>query len=148
SHLTLSGHVWENDYRLAVTAEKSQLGFINAGWEQYRKYYDDTGGYRPSPSTPRAISLGEDLNLDIGKAWFDIGLTLPNWPRMVLGYEYDYRRGDEAITSWQGYGSGFDERNIAPASKHLREGVHIIKFDFDYEVGGFAIEDRFRGEFY
>ena len=36
-------------------------------------------------------SLGTDLHLDIGKAWIDFGLTLPHWPRMVLGYEYDYK---------------------------------------------------------
>ena len=41
-----------------------------------------------------------------------------------------------------------DPRNIAPTTKHLDEGTHIIKFDLDAEVEGIAIEDRFRGEFY
>src|SRR5204862_228410 len=101
------------------------------------------------PATPQPPkSLGQDLHLDIGKAWVDFGLTLPRWPRMVLGYEYDYTRGDEATTSWQSDRAPGDPRNIAPASKHIDEGTHIIKFDLDAEVKGFTMEDRFRGEFY
>ena len=94
------------------------------------------------------LSLDEDLQLDIGKAWVDFGLTLPNWPRMVFGYEYDYRKGDEATTAWTGNGSSGTSRNINPASKSIQEGTHVIKFDLDAEVQGVTIEDRFRGEFY
>ncbi len=66
---------------------------------------------------------------------------------MVLGYEYDYKHGEEAITSW-GSSQGDNPLNVAPASKHLDEGTHIIKFDLDAEVQGVTVEDRFRGEFY
>lgn len=144
----LTGHALKDDYKITLSVDRNNLGFIHSGWQQYRKYYDDTGGFRPTASTPDALSLDEDLHLDIGKAWVDFGLTLPNWPRMVLGYEYDYRNGDEAITSWSAAGTAADVRNIAPASKNIQEGTHIIKFDFDAEVKGVAIEDRFRGSFY
>ncbi len=143
----LNGHVLNDDYKINLSLQRNDLGFIRSGWEQYRKYYDDTGGYQP-PTVPHAVSLDEDLHLDIGKVWVDFGLTLPNWPRMVLGYEYDYRIGDEAVTAWNGNGSSGTARNINPASKTLQEGTHIIKFDLDAEVHGIAIEDRFRGEFY
>lgn len=146
--LLLNGHVLRDDYKFNLSLDRNDLGFIHSGWEQYRKYFDDTGGFRHSPSTPEALSLDRDLHLDIGRAWVDFGLTLPHWPRMVLGYEYDYKRGDEASTSWSAAGTGLDARNIAPASKNLNEGTHVIKFDLDAEAGGIAIEDRFRGEFY
>lgn len=146
--LLLNGHVLKDDYKFNLSLERTDLGFIHSGWEQYRKYYDDTGGFRHTPSTPDALSLDRDLHLDIGKAWIDFGLTLPHWPRMVLGYEYDYKHGDEATTAWSAAGTGIDARNIAPASKNLNEGTHVIKFDLDAEVSGIAIEDRFRGEFY
>jgi mono/diheme cytochrome c family protein len=145
--MSMAGHASRYDYKVTLDVNRNELGFIRTGWEQYRKYYDDTGGAFP-PSNPRLPrSLGEDLYLNNGRAWIDFGLTLPHWPRMVLGYEYDYKHGDEAITSW-GASKGAEPRNIAPNSKHLDEAVHIVKFDLDAEVKGITIEDRFRGEFY
>lgn len=143
----LSGHARQDDYKAVLGVDKSDLGFVHVGWEQYRKYYDDSGGYFPSTNVSVA-SLGRDLSLDIGKAWVDVGLTLPDWPRMVLGYEYDYRRGDEASTGWGGIGLGPNARNSAPVRKAVDESVHVIKFDLDAELRGVAIEERFRGEFY
>jgi hypothetical protein len=144
----ISGHVLVDDYKITLAMDKSEFGFIHSGWQQYRKYYDDTGGYLPGAGPSMAPNLGRDLYLDIGKAWIDFGLTLPDWPRMVLGYEYDYKQGDEAITSWGAFGQGATERNLAPASKDIQEQVNIIKFDLEDEIKGVTIEDRFRGEFY
>lgn len=146
--LLLGGHVLLDDYNINLSVDRNDLGFIHSGWEQYRKYFDDTGGYDPLlvRSTP---SLDEDLHLNLGKAWVDFGLTLPDWPRMVLGYEYDYRQGDEATTGWGAVGNDpATARNIAPASRNINEDIHIIKFDLDDEIKGVTIEDRFHGEFY
>lgn len=147
TRLTVTGSARVNDYRAAVNLDRRDLGFIHTGWSQYRQYYDDTGGPFHF-GQPEPLSLDKDLHLDIGRAWIDFGLTLPHWPRMVLGYEFDYKRGDEAITSWGFNGVSADARNIAPNRKHLDESVHIIRFDLDTEVAGVAVEDRFRGEFY
>ncbi len=143
-----TGHVLPDDYSLGLSVDRSDAGFIHSGWEQYRKYYDDTGGYYPA-LLPSASTLGADLYLDIGRAWVDFGLTLPHWPCMVLGYEYDYRQGNEATLEWGAVGSvPTKTRNIAPAAQNINEGTHIIKFDLDYDFKGVTIEDRFRGEFY
>ena len=146
--VSVTGHVLEDDYKIVLAADKTDTGFIHSGWQQYRKYYDDLGGYHPTPATPTTPSLGRDLYLDIGKAWVDFGLTLPNLPQMTLGYEYDYKHGNEATTSWGADSTGNNARNIAPASKYLDEGTHVIKFDLDADVQGVTIEERFRGEFY
>ncbi len=145
--LMLSGHVLPDDYKAELSLDRNDLGFIHSGVEQYRKYYTDVGGFDPSV-LPTAPSLNQDLYLTLGKAWVDFGLTLPNWPRMVLGYEFDYRRGNEASTSWDAAGAGFNDRNIGPTSENIHEATHIIKFDLDAEVQGVTVEDRFRGEFY
>jgi hypothetical protein len=80
----LNGHALLDDYKINLAVDRNDFGFIHSGWEQYRKYFDDTGGYAPL-LLPAAPSLGQDLHLDIGKAWIDFGLTLPDWPRLVLG---------------------------------------------------------------
>jgi len=148
SAVLLNGHALDQDYKINLSLQKNDIGFIRSGWEQYRKYYDDTGGFNPGKPAGPPVSLDQDLNLDIGKAWVDLGLTLPNWPRMVLGYEYDYRTGNEAITAWTSSGIGLSAFNVNPATKSINEGTHVIKFDLDAEVQGFTIQDRFRGEFY
>jgi mono/diheme cytochrome c family protein len=141
-----AGHALEDDYKLSLSLKRNDLGFIDSGWQQFRKYYSDTGGYFPSIGSS-AANYGRDLFLDIGKAWVDLGLTLPHWPTMKLGYEYDYKQGEEPTGDW-GVGAKGDQRATAPGAKSLDEEVHVIKFDLDHEVAGATIEERFRGEFY
>jgi hypothetical protein len=144
----LDGHALRDDYEVNLALDQSGLGFIHAGWQQYRKYFDDAGGY--DPKLPGAApELGQDLHLDIDKAWVDFGLALPDWPRLVLGYEYDYKQGNEATAEWNSVGTNSaTARNLGPASENLREAVHIVKADLDYDYRGLTLEDRFRGEFY
>jgi hypothetical protein len=144
----LDGHALRDDYEINLALDQSGLGFIHSGWQQYRKYFDDTGGYDPKLAglTPHPE---QDLHLDIGKAWVDFGLTMPNWPRLVLGYEYDYKQGNEATLEWNNVGTNSaTARNLGPASESLCETVHILKADLDYDYQGLTLEDRFRGEFY
>ncbi|HEY3861560.1 MAG TPA: c-type cytochrome domain-containing protein [Verrucomicrobiae bacterium] len=142
----MAGHMLRDDYKLNLSVDRTDLGFIHAGWDQFRKYYSDTGGYAPSVASS-ALDYGRDIHLDIGKAWVDFGLELPHWPRMTLGYEYDYRQGDEAMTDW-GLAKTGNQRGVAPTEEHLNETVNVLKFSLDDERAGVAIEERFRGEFY
>ncbi|EEF59803.1 c-type cytochrome domain-containing protein [Pedosphaera parvula] len=141
------GHVLQDDYRLELSVQKDEVGFVHTGWEQYRKYYSDTGGFYPT-FTPQVFSLDRDLHLDIGRAWIDFGLTLPNWPQMVLGYEYQYKNGNKSTLEWGDIVQGGIDRKIAPASQYQNERTHIIKFDLSYDIQGIQLEDNFRGEFY
>ena len=144
----LTGHVLPDDYKIGLSVDRNDLGYIHSGWEQFRTWFDDLGGYDPSliKTTP---SLGEDLHLDTGKAWVDFGLTLPDWPKLVVGYEYDYRQGEEASTEWSAVGTGrTTARNLAPASDQINEAVHILKFDFNEDIKGVSVADQFRGQFY
>lgn len=146
STLSLSGRIAVNDYNLLLQKDTTDLGFLHAGWNQYRKYFDDTGGYNPVVA-PVAPSLGRDLYLDIGRGWVDLGLTLPGWPQMVVGYEYQYKQGNESSLSWAS-ASPVGPAAIYPASDYIQEHTHILKFDLDGEFAGTRIEDNFRGEFY
>jgi len=147
SRVSVAGHVLVDDYKLTLSAEKNDLGFSRFGWTQFRKYYDDTGGYFPS-FTPASIDLNRDLHLDVGRAFTDFGLTLPNWPRLVFGYEFQYRDGTEATLQWGPVTQGTEVKAIFPSFKELSEKVHILKFDADYDVSGWQFTDSFRGEWY
>jgi len=80
--VTTSGHIFNEDVKVVLDAEKNGLGFTRLGWLQFRKYDDDSGGYY-QPFFPSIYTLDRDLHTDVGRAWADFGLTLPHWPRIV-----------------------------------------------------------------
>jgi hypothetical protein len=154
---TLEGRVLPNpeEYKLRLEARRRDLGFVRFGFEQYREFYSDIGGYHPALDPP-AYRLDRDLGLDIGRAWVDFGLTLPDWPRLTLGYEFQYRDGAKSILQWGDVGAispdvnpfATDARKIFPAAKDIDEKVHVLKFDVAHEVNGLGLENNFRAEWY
>jgi mono/diheme cytochrome c family protein len=150
SELSVEGRAMfdQSDYRVTLGLSRADAGFVRGGYEAYRKYFDDSGGYyRPFDAPPPA--LGRDLHLDIGRAWFDAGLTLPNLPRIVVGYEYQFKEGDMATLQWgPEMDTNFVTRSIRPSVKRLDEQTHILKLDATHEIAGVSFEDNFRAEFY
>ena len=153
--LTVEGHalVPENDFKLTMALEKNDVGFVRGGFEEWRKYFDDNGGFAPTLPT-NSFRLNRDLSLDIGRAWFDLGLTKPDWPQVVLGYEYQFKNGDESTLQWGPVGTkppslpGTDAKNVFPAAKHINESTHVLKLDLNYDASGWRLEDSVRVEFY
>ncbi len=145
SRLTLSGRALTDDYRVNLLVEKPTLGFYRFGFEQTRYYDADTGGYFPAFTQP-TLSLNRDLHLDVGRAWLDFGLTLPDWPRLVLGYEYQFRHGEKSTLQWGTVGEGANTRNIYPGYKFVDERTHLLKFDVEHDLAGWHLADSFRGE--
>ena len=74
--LSLEGHVLapENDYKVELSLDRNNVGFIHGGFEEWRRYYADTGGFAQQLSPP-SYSLNRDLYLDNGRIWVDVGLT-------------------------------------------------------------------------
>jgi Planctomycete cytochrome C len=142
---SLSGHVIapDRDYKLNLAVDETDHGFVHAGFDEWRKYYDDRGGYDPNVIPPE-LSLNQDLYVDNGRFWVDFGLTLPRWPQIVLGYEYDFRKGNEATLDW-GESGGV---NIAPSTKTINEQTHILKLDVTYDFNDWHLEDNAQVEFY
>ncbi|HYT60970.1 MAG TPA: c-type cytochrome domain-containing protein [Haliangiales bacterium] len=140
----------QNDYRVALTLIEPDVGFVRGGYETYRKYFNDTSGFYALSNQPPP-SLDRELYLEIGKAWFDAALTLPDWPKLVAGYEYHFRNGNESTLQWGQYSSdptAFFGKALFPGYKTIGEHAHILKLDLAHEIGGYALEDNFRAEFY
>lgn len=145
--VTTSGHIFNEDVKILLDAEKNGLGFTRLGWLQFRKYDDDSGGYYQT-FTPSIYSLDRDLYTEVGRAWADLGLTLPHWPRFVLGYEYRYRDGTRSTLHWGPVSEGGEVRSIFPAFEDLSERIHVLKLDVDYTFQNVILSDQFRGEWY
>jgi hypothetical protein len=147
--LSAEGHALfpENDVRVKMELRKSDVGFVRGGFEEWRKYYDDTGGYY-RPFSPPAFDLNRDLHLDIGRVWVDFGLTLPHLPQIVLGYEYQFKEGDKSTLEWGTVGSATSGKNIYPAAESIHEQTHIAKLDVTHDFLGVHLEDSARVELY
>lgn len=143
--LSVDGRVLfdQHDARLKLTLEKTGYGFIRFGVEQWRRYFDDTGGYY-QPALQPSFDLERDLHLDHERAWIDFGLTLPQRPQLVLGYEYQSKRGDESTLQWGLVG----DKNFYPSPKSIDEHTHIVKFDLAHDWRGWHVEDSARIEVY
>src|SRR5262249_18387059 len=100
----------ENDIEVKLTATRQDFGFVHAGVERWTRYYDDTGGFYQG-FTPPSFDLNRDLHLDIGRAWIDFGLTLPDLPQIVLGYEYQFRQGAKSMLEWGPVTQGTNAEN-------------------------------------
>ncbi len=143
----MSGHALRDDYKLTLSLESRDSLFIRGGFEQFRKYYDDSGGYYAPYGGP-IPSLGRDLYLDIGKAWIEAGGITPFGLQLTAGYEYHFKDGEKSLTQWQPTGPGTDPKAILPASKAIDEKLHVLRLDAGYDYASVRLEDSFRYEFY
>jgi hypothetical protein len=133
----------EQNFNFKIALDKADRGFIHAGFDQWRKYYSDTGGFDPAV-TPAEFNLDHDLYVDNGRAWIDFGLDLPRWPLIVLGYEYQYRKGNESTLDW-GTANG---KNIYPATQTVNEQTHTLKLEATKTFDGWRLENAARVDFY
>ncbi|HXI71653.1 MAG TPA: c-type cytochrome domain-containing protein [Verrucomicrobiae bacterium] len=147
--LFVTGHanVPNQDFDVKLALDKTDLGFIHAGFDEWRKYYNDTGGYDPVV-TPSQFSLNRDLYVDNGRAWIDFGLALPNRPQIVLGYEYDFKNGDKSMLDWGQVIENGIKKDIYPATLGVDEHTHILKFDVTHDFADWHLENNARLEFY
>jgi len=138
----------ERDYGLRVELSKQNLGFIHIGYDQYRKYFDDTGGFF-APFSAGGYDLNTDLALDIGNFFFDVGFNRPDWPKLTLGYEHRFKDGEKSLLEWGGVTERGATRKIYPSFKEIDEDVNIFKGEIDYTVlDRFRLVDQVRYEIY
>jgi len=147
----VEGSALRDNYQVTLTVEQSDRYVLRAGFEQFRKWYGDEGGFY-RPFTPPVASLDRDLFLDWGRAWVEAGGTLPNGLQLLAGYEFQFKDGNKSMTQWlpstQTIPAGDVTRSVLPTSKNVDEQVHVLRADALLEFSKVRLEDRFRYEFY
>jgi hypothetical protein len=133
------------DYDLFMRINKAGLGYIHGGYTQYRKYFDDTGGFF-SPFAITHFDLDKDLYLNIGNFFIDAGLNAPGLPEIAVGYEHRFKDGDKTLTSWGSVTEGDISRKIFPTFKDIDEKWDILKVQINHDIGWVHLGNDFRYE--
>lgn len=137
----------EEDYLLDLLVDKRDIGYIHVGYSEYRKYYDDTGGFFQAFSD-NSFDLDKDLHLDIGKIFIEAGLTLPDKPKLIVGYEHRFKDGEKSLLEWGEVRDDDFRRKIYPSYKEIDEKVDIVRLEVSHEIANVRLGDELRYESY
>ena len=137
---TIDGHaLWDfNDYDVTVQLSKPKVGYIKAGFTEFRSWYDGNGGFFPhndvffSPAFP-------EMHIDRGDAWVELGLRAPNWPEITIRYDHEFRNGMKDSTIWGDTtltGLAVNPtRKIVPSFRDIDETRDIFSFEASKTFG-------------
>jgi hypothetical protein len=137
----------EEDYKLRLQIAKPEVGFVRAGFTEFRSYYDDWGGFFRD-FMPAAFRLDRDLFIRNGDIFVEAGLTLPKLPAITLGYERQFRNGEKSLLEWGSVTQGTTTRKIFPAFKDLDQTVDIFKAQVEHDINNVHLANQFRFEHY
>ena len=124
--LTIDGHgIFDsNDYDLRIDFTQAGVGYIRAGYTEFRSWYDGNGGFYPIGDTFFAPAHPE-MALDRGEAWIELGLRMPKLPEITLRYSHLFRSGEKDSTIWGDTNLTLvavnPTRKIAPAFRDINE---------------------------
>jgi hypothetical protein len=98
---SLDGHaLWDlNDYDLTIQLAKPNFGYIKAGYQEFRSWYDGNAGFFPHNSVFFDPPYPE-MHIDRGDVWVELGLRAPNWPEITVRYDHEFRFGQKDSTVW------------------------------------------------
>ena len=139
---SIDGHaLWDfNDYDITVQLSKPKLGYIKAGFTEFRSWYDGNGGFFPhndvffEPPYP-------EMHIDRGDVWVELGLRVPDWPEITIRYDHEFRFGQKDSTVWGDTTlTGLPPpanttRKIVPSFRDIDETRDIFSFEASKTFG-------------
>jgi hypothetical protein len=137
---SIDGHaLWDfNDYDITVQLSQPKLGYIKAGFTEFRSWYDGNGGFFPhndvffSPPFP-------EMHIDRGDVWVELGLRVPNWPEITIRYSHEFRDGQKDSTVWGDTNlTGLPvnpTRKIVPSFRDIDETRDIVSLEISKTIG-------------
>jgi len=140
--LTLDGHALPGleDYEGNLTLTKADIGYIKAGYKQFRTYYDGSGGFMPQLGSQYTEPAGGDeLHLDRGEFNFEAGLRMEKLPEITFKYKHAFREGQKDSTSWgerpKTTGTSTTAFKFLPSLWNIDETVDTFDLNVEHTVG-------------
>jgi hypothetical protein len=142
TQFSIDGHaIWDtNDYDITLQLSKAKVGYIKAGFSEFRSWYDGNGGFFPHNDVFFEPPFPE-MHIDRGSAWVELGLRMPNWPEVTIRYEHDFRFGQKDSTIWGDTTltalppPANTTRKIVPSFRDIDETRDIFSFEASKTIG-------------
>ncbi|HZR06755.1 MAG TPA: hypothetical protein VFA61_13090 [Candidatus Udaeobacter sp.] len=139
---SVDGHaIWDtNDYDITLQLSKPKLGYIKAGFSEFRSWYDGNGGFFPHNNVFFEPPFPE-MHIDRGDAWIELGLRVPDWPEITIRYSHEFRFGQKDSTIWgdtnlTGLLPPFNStRKIIPSFRDIDEKRDIVSLEISKTIG-------------
>jgi hypothetical protein len=138
---SVDGHaIWDtNDYDIQLQLSQPDLGYIKAGFSEFRSWYDGNGGFLPTQGGTWFAPAIPEMHIDRGEAWVELGLRLPDWPEITFRYSHEFRQGQKDSTIWGDTTlTGLTvnpTRKIIPSFRDIDETRDIFAFDASKTFG-------------
>jgi hypothetical protein len=146
--LTVDGHAIAGleDYEINLNVTKADVGYVKAGYKQFRTWYDGSGGFIspnggsfPSTAVPQQWGQywDDNLTLDRGEATLELGLRMENVPEVTFSYTHAFRHGMKDSLAW-GSGAPSDLVNdykLMQAFWNIDEKVDTFELDVEHTLG-------------
>lgn len=136
--LKVDGHALpgNEDYEGRIELSYQGVGYIKGGYRQFRTWYDGNGGFFPGNNQFFQI-YDNDLSLDRGEAWVELGLRMPNVPEITFRYTHEFRDGRKDSTVWgdTNLTGGVGTRSIVPTFLSIDETRDIFTLDIKHSIG-------------
>ncbi|PYI91751.1 MAG: hypothetical protein DME97_12725 [Verrucomicrobia bacterium] len=138
--LTIDGHATfdNHDYDVKIDLTVPNVGYIRAGYTEFRSWYDGNGGFYPIGDT-WFQPLHPEMTLDRGEAWIELGLRMPKLPEITVHYSHLFRDGQKDSTIWGDTTLTLvavnPARKIAPAFRDINETRDILSADIVQNFG-------------
>lgn len=147
--LTLGGHAIPGleDYEADVELEKADLGYVKAGFKQFRTWYDASGGYLEGANMEASgvnNLFDDNRSIDRGEIYFEAGLRMEDVPEITFSYRHLYRDGEKdslawgdtlANTNWGGVTGSSPAFKLMPALWDIDESTDIFELDVEHTLG-------------
>lgn len=140
----VEGHamVKNNDYEVNALLEKPDFGYVKLEYDEFSKYYDDSGGVYYPFNVLSPHSLNRELELQIGKIRVETGLTVPDLPRLSVAYERHFKQGTKSRLTWTPVTVGTITRGIGPSFQEVDEIVNVVELNESHTLYGFELKGQ------
>ena len=143
---SVDGHaIFDNDdYDIQVSLSQAKAWVISAaGYTEFRSWYDGNGGFFPV-NGQFFVPPNQEMELDRGEAWVELGLRMPKLPEITFHYSHQFREGQKDSTIWGDTiltglpppppNTNNPTRKIAPAFRDIDETRDIFSLDILEEL--------------
>lgn len=128
--LTLKGRALfrDDDFLVDLRIVKDEVGYINAGYKEFRTYYDGSGNFFP-PNGQFFEFFDTNLHIDRSNLWLEAGYTAPGKLNFTVRYDYTKRSGQKDSLAWadSNLTGGLGSRRISPSRWRIDENRHILQ---------------------